>query len=241
MPTREPSNSGFAKLGLVRLVGVGALVIIAGLGTATAYSVARSQLAASVYLERLEALARDYESLRQEYNTAVRRTAVTELLVSGDRLSVHLRTADGQTKTIDTPFDPRGEIYVDYAVVDGRLWLRRIFDADTPPSGAMVIDPSFETIDWTQVSAKYGKAIYRSLDTGRWVVSVTGDGSLGLEQVNPEDADRPLAFAPQVRDFETIEEQVQARIDRIGWRDVVRRWFSPPGASAQAGLEPDLD
>jgi type II secretory pathway pseudopilin PulG len=227
------------RFGPLRVIGVGALAVIAVLGSATAYSVARSQLAAAVYLERLETLARDYEDLRDQFNTAVRRTAVTELLVSGDRLSVHIRTADGTTKTIATPFDPRGEIYVDYAVVDGRLWLRRIFDAQTPPSQAMVIDPSFATIDWDQTNARYGKAIYRSLSTGRWVVSVTGDGSLGLEQVDPAKgaSDRVLVFAPEVHDFETIEEQVQQRLDRIGWRDVVRRVFSAPGSSgAGSGL-----
>jgi type II secretory pathway pseudopilin PulG len=254
MPIREASGSR-PRLGPVRLIGVAALVVIAGLGTATAYSLARSQLAAAVYLERLQALAADYENLREDFNTAVRRTAVTELLVAGNKLSVHIRTADGTTKTIPTPFDPRGEIYVDYAVVDGRLWLRRIFDAQTPPSQAMVIDPSFETVDWENTSAKYGKAIYRSLGTGRWVVSVTGDGSLGLEQVDPseESTMRPLAFAPEVQDFETIEEQVQDRLDRIGWKDVIRRVFSAPGntpgdapgatlgASSRAGAEVPLD
>lgn len=245
MPARESSRP-LLRLGAVRLVIAGSLAALALIGLATAYSVARSQLAAAVYLERLEVLAQDYENLRDQFNTAVRRTAVTELLVAGNRLSVHIRTADGTTKTISTPFDPRGEIYVDYAVVDGRLWLRRIFDAQTPPSQAMVIDPSFETVDWENTSARYGKAIYRSLSTGRWIVSVTGDGSLGLEQVNPADGsgERPLVFAPEVQDFETIEEQVQQRIGRIGWRDVLRRVFSSPGssgASSRAEAEIPLD
>ncbi len=245
MPARESSRPLLLRFGLLRLVIAGSLLVVALIGVATAYSVARSLLAAAVYLERLVVLARDYENLRDQYNTAVRRTAVTELLVAGNRLSVHIRTADGTTKTIPTPFDPRGEIYVDYAVVDGRLWLRRIFDAQTPPSQAMVIDPSFDTIDWDNASARYGKAIYRSLTTGRWVVSVTGDGSLGLEQVDPKatGSDRLLVFAPEVQDFETIEEQVQQRIDRIGWRDVIRRVFAAPGSTgtSRAGADVPLD
>jgi hypothetical protein len=246
MPARESSKPLLLRFGALRLIGVLSLAVIAALGTASAYSVARSQLAAAVYLERLEVLTQDYENLRDQFNTAVRRTAVTELLVTGNRLSVHIRTADGTTKTIPTPFDPRGEIYVDYAVVDGRLWLRRIFDAQTPPSQAMVIDPSFETVDWENSTARYGKAIYRSLGTGRWIVSVTGDGSLGLEQIDPANAasDSPLVFAPEIRDFETIEEQVRQRIDRIGWRDVVRRVFAAPGSpgvSSRVEAETPLD
>jgi type II secretory pathway pseudopilin PulG len=246
MPARESSGPLLLRFGVVRLVIAASLAVLALIGVATAYSVARSQLAAAVYLERLEVLAQDYENLRDQFNTAVKRTAVTELLVAGNRLSVHIRTADGTTKTIPTPFDPRGEIYVDYAVVDGRLWLRRVFDAQTPPSQAMVIDPSFETVDWESASARYGKAIYRSLSTGRWIVSVTGDGSLGLEQVDPAGAssDQPLVFAPEIHDFETIEEQVQQRIDRIGWREVFRRVFSAPGSpgvSSRAGAEVQLD
>ncbi|MFU8828498.1 MAG: hypothetical protein ACNA8P_03585, partial [Phycisphaerales bacterium] len=175
-------------------------------------------------------------------NSAVRRTAVTELLVNGDRLSIRIRTADGQTHTLPTPYDPRGEIYVDYVVVDGRLWVRRVFDSETPPSRALVIDPSFQTVDWSSVRARHGKAIYRALSDGRWVITVTGDGSLGLERTEPGADLAPLAFAPEIRDFETIEEEVGQRIGRITWRDVFRQWFtgsspdpSPTGINAGKG------
>ncbi len=235
MPARESSRPLLPRLGLVRLVIACSLAVLALIGLGTAYSVARSQLAAAVYLERLEHLATDYENLREQYNDAVRRTAVTELLVKDDRLSVRIRTADGQTRTLPTPYDPRGEIYVDYVVVDGRLWLRRIFDAQTPPSRALVIDPSFQTVDWSNLNARHGKAIYRALTDGRWVVTVTGDGSLGLDRADPSDhGEAPLVHAPKLRDFETLEEEVRDRIGRISWRDVVRRWFGNPGSSSSA-------
>lgn len=226
MARHTTPRSGQASMGITRLLIAAALTVIALLGMATAYSVARSQLAAAVYLERLEHLATDYEHLREQFNSAVRRTAVTELLVKGDRLSVRIRTADGQTRTLPTPYDPRGEIYVDYVVVDGRLWLRRVFDANTPPSRALVIDPSFQTVDWASSSARHGKAIYRALTDGRWIITVTGDGSLGLERVELDSDLPPLAFAPEIRDFETLEEEIGQRLDRISWRDVLKRWFT---------------
>ena len=49
-----------------------------------------SRVAADIYRQRLTALGADYEALRGRYNEAVRKTAVTELLVKDGSLSVDL-------------------------------------------------------------------------------------------------------------------------------------------------------
>jgi hypothetical protein len=152
--------------------------------------------------KRLQAMGRRYDALQEKYNAAVRRTAVTELLVRNGTLSVRIRTVEGPVKTIRTPFDPQKEVYVDYVVVDGRFWIRRIFDSNTSPDDAMIIDSRYADVDWSQDKARYGKAVYRQLEEGRWVVSVTGNGALGLRKV-PEDG-RDLSPSPEMAEFESI-------------------------------------
>jgi hypothetical protein len=214
------------------VVGVGAI----------GYRFFRADVAARVYRERLAQLARDYESLRATYNEAVRRTAVTELVVRGSTLSVRIRSDLGVIEEIHTPFDPRREVYVDYAVIDGRLWIRRVFDDRTAPGVGLLIDPRLASIDWDEGSdgaaeragagttgagegPLYGKAIYRSLGEGRWVVSVTGDGSLGLARAGDAD-DVILASAPRIRDYEQMRAELDARIEAIGMGEVWRRLVS---------------
>ncbi len=192
------------------------------LAATAGYRVVRSGLAEQVYRDRLREVHRSYEHLRTSYNHAVRRTAVTELIVDGRTLSVAIRTAEGLDRIIPTPFDPYGEVYIDYIVLDGRLWIRRVFDAATPPDQAVIIDPMLDRIDWQSAPQAVGKAVYRRLDQGRWIVTVTGDGSLGLTQIDP-DATIDLTPAPPVRDYPQIERELDARIDRIGPLDVLQR------------------
>jgi len=52
---------------------------------AALWAFGRARLTAAVYARRLEALCADYERLRQDYNRAVSRTAITELRVNGTR------------------------------------------------------------------------------------------------------------------------------------------------------------
>ena len=137
------------------------------------------QVAAEVYRDRLAEISGEYEQLRERYNTAISKTAVTELEVAGGVLTVRVRDAGGVIREIPTELDPSGEIYVDYVVLDGRLWIRRVFDANTPPAEALVIDPELADIEWPTGELAHGKAVYRSLDEGRWMVTVTGNGSLG--------------------------------------------------------------
>jgi hypothetical protein len=170
---------------------------------------------------RLADLQTQHRQLTDLYNQAIRRTAVTELQVADGHLSVVIRTADAREKTLDTPFDPAGEIYVDYVIRDGRLWIRRLFDARTPPLQGMLIDPQLGDVDWSDSAFTHGKAVYRSLAPGRWVVTVTGDGSLGLARREPGDQ-RPLTPAPPVRDYSEIEPQVRPDASRVTFGDFLR-------------------
>ena len=51
-------------------------------------------------------MSEDYGELRDRYNAAVRRTAVTELVVEDGKLSVVIRTDDGEIQVLQSPFDP---------------------------------------------------------------------------------------------------------------------------------------
>jgi hypothetical protein len=197
------------------------LVVVLGVSAVAAYRVLESQIAADVYRERLAELERDYSLLRRQYNQVVRKTAVTELWVQDGLLSVTVRTADGATQTLPTPFDPAKEIYVDYVVLDGRLWIRRVFDQATPPDAGMLIDPELSDVDWEAEGASMGKAAYRELDEGRWVVTVTGDGSLGLAP-SSEGEIRELSAPPIIRDYAPVDEQVEAALRELGAAEIVR-------------------
>lgn len=200
-------HRGFA---FVRVMVGAAIVVLATIGGVATHQVMESRDQAARYREelaRLEsdyvALQQDFAGLRDQYNDAVRRSAVTELLVEDGRLDVLIRTSEGVLKRIETSFDPQTEIYVDYAILDGRLWIRRLFDSYTPPESGLVIDPLVETIDWDQRPEGFGKAVYRSLRPGRWVITMTGNGSLGLARVS-SDADVELTTQPPVKPFEPV-------------------------------------
>lgn len=175
----------------------------------------------SILTRRVQELQAEHSRLTALYNEAVRRTAVTELQVDNGRLSVVIRTADGREKVIPTPFDPAGEIYVDYVVRDGRLWIRRLFDARTPPLQGLLVDAALEDVNWEDAAFTYGKAVYRSLGPGRWIITVTGDGSLGLARRAAKDQ-RPLATAPAVRDYPEIKPQVRRDASRVSFADFLR-------------------
>lgn len=213
---------------MVRFIWVGIALVAGVAASVVGYRLVESRVASDIYRQRLQALNSDYEALRTQYNEAVRRTAVTELLVEGGELSVIVRNAEGVQSTLETPFDPSGEIYVDYVLVSGRLLIRRVFDEHTSPRDAMVIDPGLK-VNWDDPRLAVGKAVYRRLDEGRWIVSVTGDGSLGLARA---DSDEPgmLPPPPDVRDYPQLEREIAAEIDEIGAGDV---WGWLVGAEAK--------
>lgn len=196
------------------------LIVVAGGG---GYIAVKSHMESEIYRERLHELGADYTRLANEYHEAVRKSAVTELRVQDNELSVLVRTADGVLEEIPTPFDPRREIYIDFVVMNGRLWIRRVFDQETPPSQAVLINPRLVDINWDERSdQEYGKAVYRRLGEGRWAVTVTGSGALGLTQVSA-DARIDLVSPPEVRDFSELEESIRKDVSEIGPGEVVRR------------------
>ena len=190
------------------------LLVLVAVSAFSAYRLLEASLAAEVYRDRLGELAADYEQLRDRYNEAVRRTAVTELLVEDGQLTVVIRTADGELQSLASSLDPSKEIYVDYVVHEGRLWIRRLFDEDTPPGQGMLIDPRFVSVEWDAPGDNHGKAAYRSLGEGRWVVDVTGDGSLGLARRETQERVR-LEPPPPVRRYEPIDAAVEDALGTI--------------------------
>jgi len=207
---------------LFRWISRGLLTIILVAAGSSAYFWTRSRVTVGIYRDRLRELSTEHAELRDRYNAAVRKTAVTELVVAEGRITVALRTVEGVIETIETPFSPDSEIYVDYVVADGRLWVRRIFDAETPPNRALVLDPKWGEVDWELAEVRYGKAVYRDLSDGRWVVTVTGDGSLGLAR---RDGEAPLQLSPppRVQDYPELQEEIDARVHRITLGEVVRQ------------------
>ena len=207
----------------VRLaVGLVLVAVLAGV----AYRLALSRVEVGIYRDRLMGLSEEYESLRSRYNEAVARTAVTELIVKDGRLSLVIRTIQGVERVIDTPFDPRREVYCDYVVLDGRLWIRRVYDSHTAPRDGLVVDKELQDVNWNDPAARYGKAVYRSLEEGRWVVTVTGDGSLALVKVEPK-AQVTLSGPPPVRDYEQLKKQVDDSLAKVTPGEVLKRVISP--------------
>jgi len=205
---------------LTRLIGLG-LAIAAALAGYAVYELALSRLEGDVYRERLRELDSDYDRLRERYNAAIRRTAVTELVVENGRLSVVIRTADGTLRSIPTALDPALEIYVDFVMLDGRLWIRRVFDERTPPGEGVLVDPRLVAVDWEAPGAAHGKAAYRSLEEGRFVVTVTGDGSLGLSKLKPSDGIE-LSGPPPMRRHDPLDEQLAAATRRLQPEEILR-------------------
>jgi len=203
------------RLLLAGLLGAVALAGVVG------YDHLRSNIELRLYQDRLRDLSGKYQTLRDQYNEAVRKTAVTELVVEDGELSVEIRTAEGALRRIETPFDPDQEIYVDYIVLDGRLWIRRVFDEQTSPRSGLVIDPPLAELDWSDPRLAHGKAVYRQLGEGRWVVTVTGDGSLGLAR-RSRDIEPVLSSPPVVKEYEQIRDQIDADVDQVGLFDVLR-------------------
>lgn len=202
--------------------GLALITIVVGLaGGYLVLSRARADLKSDIYRKRLEAVAQDYAALMERFNEAVSQSAVTELVVEGGSLRVRVRSRLGIEHEVATPYDPSGEIYVDYVVIGGRLWIRRVFDAKTPPVDGVVIDPELAQVDWEDPGSLVGKAVYRSLGEGVWQVSVTGQGALGLVRVE-EGRRRPLVEAPKVVEFEAIEASVREEAQGVSFGDLVR-------------------
>ncbi len=199
-------------------IALAAVLLVAGV---VGYQWLRANLEADIYRRRLGELSQQYQDLRRTYNEAVRRTAITELVVADGHVSVSIRTAEGEIKRIDTPYTAGSEVFVDYVVLDGRLWIRRVFDSDTPPKGGVMIDPRLADVQWDDKDLVQGKAVYRRLDEGRWIVTVTGNGALGLAK--REGDSEELSVSPPLRDYEPAVQEADADVQRISAVDVIKR------------------
>jgi len=186
-----------------------ALIIVLAGGVA-GYQAFRQNHTVAGLRDALDESRAAYDGLANDYNHAVRRSAITELIVNNGELSVVVKTPFGDVETIPTPYDPRREIYVDYVVVDGRVWVRRVFDDLTSPSQGTIIESRFGSIDWDSLTENdFGKAVYRKLTDGRWAVTVTGNGALGLEKVSP-DTDVQLVEPPAaVKRYDAVKQATE--------------------------------
>ncbi len=254
-----------------RIAITGLVLVVLGLGGATmlgtGLDLARARAEAAVYRDRLAELSEAHAGLVDRYNVAVRRTAVTELVVrpaegeavgggavggggapseadsaAAPSLAVRIRSVDGVEREIATPFDPRREIYVDFVVRDGRVLIRRIFDDRTPPSDGLLIDGSMGALDWEREDLELGKAVYRSLRPGRWTVSVNGSGAIDLVWSGPVDAPpAALAASAAVDEFDEIEIDVRDARRSVGlgelWRVLVGRGGDGEGADGDPAAE----
>lgn len=224
-------NAARATLSPSRWLSAIALLVIGCAALLATAQFVRADLRAEIYKDRLDTLASEYQALTAAYNSAVKRTAVTELIVSQDNtLAVKVRDAAGKDTTIPTSLDPSTEIYVDFIVADSRLLIRRIFDEATPPSKGLLLDDTLKTLGWQEESANitFGKAVYRQLSPGRWVVSVSGDGSLGLEKLDLQTQDPPaLTHAPAIGNFEQWLTSADTDAKSISIQDAIRAFFTP--------------
>jgi hypothetical protein len=213
------------RVGILKWIEIAIGLFLLCAVAVVAYRWAFAKVEKDIYRERLAGLSNEYESLRSMYNQAVRKTAVTELVVKDGKLSLTIRTIEGLDRVIDLPFNPADEIYCDYVVLEGRLWIRRVYDAHTPPEKGVVINDSLQQVDWNNPAARYGKAVYRSLGEGRWIVTVTGDGSLALAKTDAQ-ADVALSAPPPVRDYDQLEKQIDQALTRVTAGDVLKRLFT---------------
>ncbi len=200
-------------------------VVVLVIAALAGYQWAKASVAQAIYRDRLTRLQSDYRALAEQYNQAITPRPVTELLVEDGTVCVIVRKGDGELVRVPTTFNAwEDELFVDYALVDGRLLIRRVFDEHTAARSdkAVVIDPDLVEVDWEDPAIPFGKAIYRSrMADGRWIISVTGDGSLGLKQIS-DDTSVTLATQPEVKKYEPVDERADEAVDRIGVLDVWR-------------------
>jgi hypothetical protein len=205
----------------MRTWSVFVLLMLVGAGAYVGYRSLRVEALSAAYRQRLHALSEDYARLSARYDTVVKRTSVTELVVEGSKLSVVISTLDGELKRIETPFDPKNEIHVDYVVRDGRLWIRRVHDSATAADHALLIDPALAGLSWDPTGNDYGVTIYRPLSEGRWIISVTANGALNLvKQASGSTSAVVLEPAPRVQRFEQLEQDARNDVADLSFMEL---------------------
>ncbi len=216
---------------LLRALGMVALVVLCGLAI---WRHSRGDIVTDIYRQRLEQLSANYQQLRSQYNQAVRKTAVTELVLEGGQLSVAIRTAAGVIETIPTHLDANQEVHVEYLVQDGKLWIRRVYTLSEPDPGGRahaavaMINPSLADPPWASDPSLKGLSVFRKdLTPGRWVVTTTGNAALDLKKL-PPGQESQLASPPPVRDFPTMEKEIRDEIAEVDTWDIVANILPEP-------------
>ena len=197
-------------------------LLLAAAASVAGYHWAKASVAQDIYRDRLTRLQSDYQHLAEQYNKAITPRPVTELLVENQKVCVLVRKGDGELVRVPTPFNGwENDVYVDYVLADGRLLIRRVFEIKNgqDTSKPVQVDADLVQVQWGD-TIPFGKAIYRSkMQDGRWVVSVTGDGSLTLKRVD-DDEPIQLATQPKIKKFEPVDERADEAVERIGVGDV---------------------
>lgn len=212
---------------ILRRLGIIAFIALTGLAVWLAYRYAHAQFAEDVYRQRISTLVKDYENLRTSFNSAVKKTAVTELLVNEDgSICVVFVNMDGSEVVKPTPFRLGSEVFVDFVAIDNRLFLRRIFDEHTMPKEAMFINPELQKIEWQSGKVGGGSAPYIQINKpGRWVVSANGTGALEIRHTDVNAPRAPLVATPAVRDFSTVDKELNDDLEQITAGDVIKGIF----------------
>jgi len=205
---------------MIKFLNRAGMAVLVGVAGLLGYNLTANHMAADIYQQRIAVLSAEYEDLRGMSNEAIRKTAVTELVVKNGALSVSVPMPDGTRKTVSTPFDPSDEIFCDFIQIEGRLWIRRMYTEHIAPNQGLKLHEQFDFIDWDAYPKILGRALYRPLREGRWIVTVTGSGALDISKVD-EDAQVELISAPRVQDYEQIRKELRAEIDKIGPGDVI--------------------
>ena len=165
----------------------------------------KAAVARDAYRVRLADLETKHNQLVNDYNLAIRRSAVCEVLQKGGKLTVRVRTDDGQTEEIPLAFDPVHEIHFDFVCLDGRLHMRRVYDDQTAPAAGTLIQSKLAQVDWSAHADDRGLVLYRPLvEEGRYALKVSGNGALTLEKMDDQEISR-LEQAPKLRRFEPAE------------------------------------
>jgi len=215
----------------LRVAGMVAIIALCGVAL---WRQSRGNIVAGIYRERLEKLSANYQQLRGQYNEAVRKTAVTELVLEGGRLNVVIRTAAGVVETIATYLDANQEVHVEYLVQDGKLWIRRVYTLSEPDPGGRamaavaMINPSLADPPWSTDADLKGLSVFRkNLSPGRWVVTTTGNAALDLKKL-PPGQESQLTCPPPVRDFPAMEKEIRAKVAKLGWMDFAKNILAEP-------------
>ena len=158
--------------------------------------------------------------LRDQYERALRETVVTELEVKEGALSVRYLRSDGKIVVVPTALNTEKEIFIDFYVAGNRVGIRRLFDSSQPADSAIVLDEPWDTMANDAPPASFGRTVYRRLDEGRWVVTMTGNGSLGLMRSALDDSGR-LAAPPALVNPEAPLREGDEAVEEISFSDVV--------------------